>query len=162
MDMYLDMSPVEKLRATLTESVPYCSGTLPVKHRDHLLGANLGRVHPSVTAHPLITHMSALQANRPLSRPRKRSGGIEQGVSAGEFRTPDDKDSDIFDETYRKAGKLDIEEFMIGFDADHAGLVETVRMSLFPGHEETRTIEAQLYKLNVYGAMSHACTRHCF
>ncbi|RPD55375.1 hypothetical protein L226DRAFT_554522 [Lentinus tigrinus ALCF2SS1-7] len=117
--------PIRTLRETLTESLPYCSGTLPVKPRDLILyygiGANLGRMDLSPSA----------KTCQPATFGRN--------------------DQDVLDETYRKAGKLDSDAFMIGLDAGHAGLVETVRTSLFPGREETRTIEAQLYKLNVYG-----------
>ncbi len=61
-------------------------------------------------------------------------------------------DEDVLDETYRKAGKLDVEQFMLAFDAERAGLIDVVRTCLFPGEEETKHIKAELYKLNVYGA----------
>ncbi len=60
-------------------------------------------------------------------------------------------DKDVLDESYRKAGKLDIDSFMLGFDAERTGLLDAVRMALFPGREETRSIDAELYKLNIYG-----------
>ncbi len=60
-------------------------------------------------------------------------------------------DKDVLDESYRKSGKLDIDSFMLGFDAERTGLLDAVRMALFPGREETRSINAELYKLNIYG-----------
>ena len=60
-------------------------------------------------------------------------------------------DKDVYDETYRKAGKMDVDKFMLGFDAERSGLVEAVRTLLFPGKEEEKKVKAELYKLNVYG-----------
>ena len=77
-------------------------------------------------------------------------------------------DRDVYDETYRKAGVLDVENFMLGLDAERAGLIETVRTLLFPGQEEKRMVKAELYKLNVYGTTElchralHRCTQLAF
>ena len=60
-------------------------------------------------------------------------------------------DEDVYDETYRKAGKMDADNFMVGFDAERSGLIEAVRTLLFPGEEEKKRVKAELYKLNVYG-----------
>ena len=60
-------------------------------------------------------------------------------------------DEDVYDETYRKAGKMDADNFMVGFDAERSGLIEAVRTLLFPGEEEEKRVKAELYKLNVYG-----------
>lgn len=60
-------------------------------------------------------------------------------------------DKDVYDEAYRKAGKLDVEDFMLHFDAERAGLIEAARTLLFPGREEKTMVKAELYKLNVYG-----------
>ncbi|KAI0794380.1 hypothetical protein C8Q74DRAFT_573484 [Fomes fomentarius] len=60
-------------------------------------------------------------------------------------------DKDVLDESYRKAGKLDIDSFVLCFNAERTGLLDAVRMALFPGREETRSIDAELYKLNIYG-----------
>lgn len=59
---------------------------------------------------------------------------------------------DVLDESYRKAGKLDADSFALGFNPDTAGLVEVLRSGLFSGSGENREIQAELYKLNVYGA----------
>ncbi|KAI0794405.1 hypothetical protein C8Q74DRAFT_1248588, partial [Fomes fomentarius] len=124
----------EKLRSTLTETLPYCSGTVPVKPRDILLyygkkDDELGRIdlmNPSPDA---------------LDRLEKVCQPATFGLN----------DKDVLDESYRKAGKLDIDSFMLAFDAERTGLLDAVRMALFPGREETRSIDAELYKLNIYG-----------
>lgn len=58
---------------------------------------------------------------------------------------------DVYDETYRKAGKLDSAYFSTKLDIITSGLMDAVRFDLLPGHQSQRQIRAQLYKLNVYG-----------
>lgn len=60
-------------------------------------------------------------------------------------------DRDVLDESYRKAGKLDNQHFAFNLDAGRVGLLEAIRMGLFPGRDERKAIHAELYKLNVYG-----------
>ena len=61
-------------------------------------------------------------------------------------------DQTAFDDSYRKAGKMEVDDFMLEFDAERAGLIEIIRSFLFHGAEEEKFIMAELYKLNVYGA----------
>jgi len=57
----------------------------------------------------------------------------------------------VFDESYRKAGKLDRDHFSCYFDPERSKLIKTIRSNLLEGHDEKREIEVELYKLNVYG-----------
>ena len=57
----------------------------------------------------------------------------------------------VLDETYRKAGQMDEENFTIRFDAERVGLMPAVHSSLFPDMDASSEIYALLYKLNVYG-----------
>lgn len=59
---------------------------------------------------------------------------------------------DVLDESYRKARKLDCSEFACHFDAQGSGLVQAACEEILVGEESTRSIKAELYKLNVYGA----------
>ncbi|RDX41896.1 hypothetical protein OH76DRAFT_1449067 [Lentinus brumalis] len=56
----------------------------------------------------------------------------------------------VLDETYRKAWKMDPENFKSGLDVDGCGLVDVVQTGLLPKNT-MRNIRAELYKLNVYG-----------
>ena len=58
------------------------------------------------------------------------------------------------DESYRKAGKLDNTSFATFFDPVRLGLIETIRSHLLEGHDEKKSIDVELYKLNVYGGSS--------
>ena len=57
----------------------------------------------------------------------------------------------VLDETYRKAGKMDSDNFMTGLDLDVTGLLDAVRLGLLSAQDETRVVRAELDKLNVYG-----------
>ncbi|KAI0823255.1 hypothetical protein BC628DRAFT_601435 [Trametes gibbosa] len=64
---------------------------------------------------------------------------------------------DVHDETYRKAGKLDTSEFMLGLPLDNVGLLDIIRTELLlEGRTGTTRdlVRAELYKLNVYGPQS--------
>ena len=67
---------------------------------------------------------------------------------------------DVYDETYRKAVKLDSSNFALKFDPVQLGLVDVIRTEMLEEGkkliverpEAGRGVRAELYKLNVYGA----------
>jgi hypothetical protein len=58
---------------------------------------------------------------------------------------------DVLDESYRKAGKMDVADFTTNFVIEDSGLMDVIRSELLEGHESNKAIKAELYKLNVYG-----------
>jgi len=58
---------------------------------------------------------------------------------------------DVMDLSYRKAGKMDVVDFMARFDPERLGLSEFVRGQLLEGSEDFKGMRTELYKLNVYG-----------
>ncbi|KAL5501766.1 hypothetical protein ACEPAH_9026 [Sanghuangporus vaninii] len=58
---------------------------------------------------------------------------------------------DVYDETYRKAGKLDTAFFATKYDIERSGLMNAIRYDLLEGHDCNRPMKVELYKLNVYG-----------
>jgi hypothetical protein len=59
---------------------------------------------------------------------------------------------DVLDETYRKAGKFDKEDFACKLEEEVPMILDVIRPVLFTGGDENIKIRAELYKLNVYGA----------
>ena len=57
----------------------------------------------------------------------------------------------MYDETYRKAGKLDRTDFSTPFCPRRATLIDRVDVQLLTGRAERKGIDFELYKLNVYG-----------
>jgi hypothetical protein len=97
-----------------------------------------------------------LTANRSISlisfRDAPSQHEVESLAKACQPATFGINQKDVLDETYRKAGKLDLTDFGINFDIHNSGLLESVRSSLFQSEDEERPIRAELYKLNVYGS----------
>ncbi|GAB7342207.1 hypothetical protein MBLNU457_g0454t1 [Dothideomycetes sp. NU457] len=67
---------------------------------------------------------------------------------------------DIYDESYRKALKLDKDSFCTDFCPYEAGIIDTVTQVLLPGVSTRRGIRAELYKLNVYSGPSDKFKAH--
>jgi hypothetical protein len=59
-------------------------------------------------------------------------------------------EKEVFDETYRKAGKMDAERFSTPLQPVHTDLMKIIRGCLLEGTQSTEPIVAELYKLNVY------------
>jgi hypothetical protein len=57
---------------------------------------------------------------------------------------------DVLDESYRKAGKMDVTDFATNFVVEDSGIMDIIRSELLEGHESNKAIKAELYKLNVY------------
>ncbi len=58
---------------------------------------------------------------------------------------------DVLDLSYRRAGKMDVTDFMSRFDPELLGLSEFVRGQLLEGDGDLDGMRTELYKLNVYG-----------
>ncbi|GKU05049.1 hypothetical protein FLAG1_07809 [Fusarium langsethiae] len=62
---------------------------------------------------------------------------------------------EILDEEYRKAGKLDTNDFCTDFNPYEHGILDTINQVLSQGsHSRGFGVKAELYKLNVYSAPS--------
>ena len=58
---------------------------------------------------------------------------------------------DVLDETYRKAGKLDLDRFAINFFPESSGILDSIGSDLLKNtHVDDHIIRSELYKLNVY------------
>ncbi|KAJ6515622.1 hypothetical protein C8R45DRAFT_213896 [Mycena sanguinolenta] len=61
--------------------------------------------------------------------------------------------ADVLDETYRKAGKMDLNKFASRLDVVSSGLLAAISPDLLVGQsvDSDKVLRAELYKLNVYG-----------
>lgn len=85
---------------------------------------------------------------------------IEELLKACTPATFGKKGKEVLDESYRKAVKLDSNEFSTSFNPYEVGIIDAIAQSLLPGiakpfsdreskHEENLGVIAELYKLNV-------------
>lgn len=61
--------------------------------------------------------------------------------------------TDVLDETYRKAGKMDLNRFASRLDVVSSGLLDAITPDLLVGQsvDSDKVLKAEIYKLNVYG-----------
>ncbi|KIK19542.1 hypothetical protein PISMIDRAFT_107364 [Pisolithus microcarpus 441] len=123
------------IEACLTSRSPYCSGTLPVSPQQLVLYYGAAGYPPS----------SRVDLSNSTPEDLDRLSDACQPATFGVNR------EDVYDESYRKAGKLDIPNFAPSFDIGSTGLVDIVRDALLDGEDDQRRIKAEMYKLNVYG-----------
>ncbi|KAJ7748940.1 hypothetical protein B0H16DRAFT_1251342, partial [Mycena metata] len=59
---------------------------------------------------------------------------------------------DVLDETYRKAGKIDLAQFASRLDVVASGLIDAIAPDILQGQgaEGDKTLRAELHRLNVY------------
>lgn len=61
---------------------------------------------------------------------------------------------DVYDESYRKALKMDATDFAVQFDPILSGLTKTIEENFLQGRKEEMLIRPEIHKLNVYGSLS--------
>ncbi|KAH6618222.1 hypothetical protein B0J18DRAFT_436860 [Chaetomium sp. MPI-SDFR-AT-0129] len=69
----------------------------------------------------------------------------------------------VYDESYRKASKLDPSHFASTFNPYELGIVDTIAQTLLPSlrhSEQTRAVKAELYKMNIYSGPSAKFKAH--
>jgi hypothetical protein len=64
-------------------------------------------------------------------------------------------DKEVLDETYRKAGTMDLERFGLQLHLEQTDLMEIIRSYLLEGVQSTKSIGVELHKLNVYGTFNY-------
>ncbi|KAJ6568121.1 hypothetical protein B0H10DRAFT_2109921 [Mycena sp. CBHHK59/15] len=126
------------LRESLHAQVPpYTSGVEPVKAEDLVIYYNIEPEKNArwidlgnATEEDLVALTSACQ---------KATFGMNQ--------------EDVLDESYRKAGKMDLDKFAARLDILASGLIDAISPDILEGQsaEGEKVLKAEMYKLNVYG-----------
>ncbi|KAJ7142861.1 hypothetical protein C8R44DRAFT_692472 [Mycena epipterygia] len=84
---------------------------------------------------------------------RATEENLAELASACEQATFGVDQTDVLDESYRKAGKLDLTKFAARLDVVASGLVDAITPDILQGQEADgrKALRAEMYKLNVYG-----------
>lgn len=123
---------IATLRSSIIYRIPYVHGTLPIGPNEEikLYYGEQDNAHCIDLARPTEERLNRLEeACQPATFGRNQK--------------------DVLDETYRKAGKMDLSHFSTNFDPSHAGILKLVQDELLQKGNGKLTME--LYKLNVYG-----------
>ncbi|KAH9923778.1 uncharacterized protein BXZ73DRAFT_103826 [Epithele typhae] len=122
------------LRAKLAEKPPFCSGIFALPPEQ--LQLYYGKENPK-----FVDFTTAVDEPETVA-------GLAAACKPAKFGRNNET---VLDETYRKAGKMDKEDFLMRFDATESGLLRVVHATLLASVKELTIIRAELYKLNVYG-----------
>ncbi|VDB85566.1 unnamed protein product [Peniophora sp. CBMAI 1063] len=124
---------LSSLASTVTDKAPYF-GSLPL-HVDTFkiyFDDKNGQAQAVNTANATIEQLNALAAACSIAP-------FGRGAEA------------VVDDSYRKAGKLDLPHFAIPFEPEATALVAGIKDSVLEGKAAKRPVRFELYKLNVYG-----------
>ncbi|KAI5987514.1 hypothetical protein EDD15DRAFT_2125817, partial [Pisolithus albus] len=121
------------VNSSLSARPPYCAGTCPIPPENLVLfyGSDSSKVSRIDLSSPTPEELDSLS-----SACQPASFGVNR--------------EQVYDESYRKAGEMNIASFATRFNARNAGLILTVRQELLDCNEN-RDIKVEMYKLNVYG-----------
>ncbi|KAJ7186428.1 hypothetical protein C8R46DRAFT_1272968 [Mycena filopes] len=128
---------LQVLRDSLEVQVPYTGGIYAVKPEDLVVYYDVeGDKYP-----------------RRLDLGNATEEDLVAVASACDQATFGVDEKDVLDESYRKAGKMDLTKFASRFDVVASGLVDAISPDILQGQgaDGDKTLRAELYKLNVYG-----------
>ncbi|KAJ7368822.1 hypothetical protein DFH08DRAFT_832358 [Mycena albidolilacea] len=128
---------LKTLRRSLKLSVPYTGGVHPVKSDDLVIYYDVkGKKDPRRINLETATETALKELE---SACEKATFGVDQ--------------TDVLDETYRKAGKMDLNKFASRLDVVSSGLLDAITPDLLVGQsvDSDKDLKAEIYKLNVYG-----------
>lgn len=145
-----DASKFQALKESIADTPPYCGGILTVPRGDLAIFYR-GR-NDVAYVRLLCSRMSPYSCWCPshLSFAEASESQLEHLSQACQPATFGLNQKDVYDESYRKAGKLDEQDFASKFILERSGLLDIVRSELLEG-QNNKAITAELYKLNVYG-----------
>lgn len=146
-------SQLAELRSSIVERPPVCFGTLPVSSHDCTLFYKKGDsvrcvINVVSAAVAILTEAYLFRCLDLASASLEELKLLSEACDKATFGL---NNEDVHDESYRKAGKLDAEDFSLPFNAVQAGLLDVIGTELLEGEDEARRLRAELYKLNVYG-----------
>jgi hypothetical protein len=151
-----DELKLDAVRASIKDKLPFCSGWCSLPPDDYILfykkGDNTRSAFSKLLSFSAIFDSELTQFSHvDLSRP---TGDELRDLSAAcDPATFGVHNEDRFDESYRKAGKLDYSDFATRFHPMDSGLINIIHSELVGS---SKAIRAELYKLNVYG-LFHTC-----
>ncbi|KAK2615390.1 hypothetical protein N8I77_002149 [Diaporthe amygdali] len=139
-----------------------CGGTIPIFEPGQDFATDntkISSVSEPVTIRwdPASPETPASQAKLILPLAGDSQGNLVKLISDLEPASFGYHGKDVFDETYRKAFKMDTDKFASTFNPYECGIIDSIAQVLLPSTPESdlrRGVRAELYKLNVYSSPS--------
>ncbi|KAJ6544292.1 hypothetical protein B0H19DRAFT_1212520 [Mycena capillaripes] len=127
---------IENLEKAITKCPPICSGTCQIPTDE------------SILVYGMKEDGSATWLDLAKATP-EQLGALSEACQKATFGR---NQEDVLDETYRKAGQMSGKDFKTGFNLEKSGILDGVYTHLLEVFDESgKRIDAELYKLNVYG-----------
>jgi hypothetical protein len=147
----------EELQKQTETTIFTCGGTIPITKHGEALASDDSRVSSAsepvtIRWDPLAPETPASQAKLVLPLTPKDQRPLINLVNDLEPASFGYKGKDVFDETYRKALKMDTDKFATTFNPYECGIIDGIAQALLPStpqSEHRRGVRAELYKLNV-------------
>ncbi|KAK6984888.1 Fe2OG dioxygenase domain-containing protein [Favolaschia claudopus] len=129
-------SHLKTLRKAIRKDAPYTAGVHHLKPEELAIYYSVDGDHP-----------------REINLGNASKNELQDLAAACQKATFGLNQEDVLDETYRKAGKMDLDKFATRLDVLSSGLLAAIRPTIMQGQAEAdnKTLIAELYKLNVYG-----------
>ncbi|KAK7046439.1 Fe2OG dioxygenase domain-containing protein [Favolaschia claudopus] len=126
------------LRQAILTGVPYIGGVHPVKAEDLVLYYDVEGGNPP---------------NRRIDLGKASEDDLKDLAAACQKATFGVNQADVLDETYRKAGKMDLDKFATRLDVLSSGILSAIKQDILQGQAagSDKVLVPELYKLNVYG-----------
>lgn len=147
----------EELGRQTEKAIFTCGGTIPITKPGETLRIEETKF-PSASEpvtirwDPASPETPASQAKVVLPLDRDSQGSLEKLVGALEPASFGYHGKNVFDETYRKALKMDTTQFASTFNPYEFGIIDSIAQMLLPSTSKSdlaRGLRAELYKLNV-------------
>ncbi|KAG6811706.1 hypothetical protein H0H93_014307, partial [Arthromyces matolae] len=120
---------IESLSKAVTNKPPFCTGTVPISSEE------------AVLFYKQISWLNLSQATE---------SQLKSLTEACEPATFGRNKKDVLDESYRKARKMDTEDFASKVNIEKLGVLDRIKMQLLDCSDNWKTIRAEPYKLNIY------------
>lgn len=146
----------EELGKQTEKTIFTCGGTVPITKPGQAFASDDTKISTSgpvtIRWDPATPETPASQAKLVLPLARNSQGNLEKLVTDLEPASFGYHGKDVFDETYRKALKMDTDKFASTFNPYECGIIDGIAQVLLPstpGSDLRRGVRAELYKLNV-------------
>ncbi|KAG6808153.1 hypothetical protein H0H93_000506, partial [Arthromyces matolae] len=123
---------IESLSKAVTNKPPFCTGTVPISSEEAVLFYK----HDKLTSWLNLSQATESQ--------------LKSLTEACEPATFGRNKKDVLDESYRKARKMDTEDFASKVNIEKLGVLDRIKMQLLDCSDNWKTIRAEAYKLNIY------------
>lgn len=147
----------EELGKQTEKTIFTCGGTIPITKRGPTLTSDDTKVSSAsepvtIRWDPLVLETPASQARLVLPLAQKDPGPLKNLINDLQPASFGYQGKDVFDETYRKALKMDTDNFATTFNPYECGIIDAIAQALLPSTPDSdlrRGVRAELYKMNV-------------